>query len=198
MTRDACRQMILAQKYFHSRNTVKLAKSLLGKYLVRRYRGRAQRFLINEVEAYDDLEDKASHAHRGRTARNSPMFGPAGHWYVYFTYGMHWMLNIVTGPKNYPAAILIRGIRGNTRFDGPARLTKFLNIDKKLNGKPANKKSGLWIESSRVKIRPSAIRSSPRIGVHYAGPIWSKKKLRFYCLSDAQPTQHFRDRGNVE
>ena len=109
------------------------------------------------------------------------MFGQAGYWYVYFTYGMHWMLNIVTGPKDYPAAILIRGLK---EISGPARITKALNIDKKLNGKPADKKSGLWIENRQPNPafagRPR-IKKKPRIGVNYAGPVWSKKKLRFFC-----------------
>lgn len=165
----------LTEKYFRSKNTVKLAKSLLGKFLVRRYRGKIAAYKIIEVEAYDGFRDKASHAHRGKTERNKVMFGPAGHWYVYFTYGMHWMLNIVTGPKDYPAAILIRGVEG---ISGPARLTKALHIGKEMNGKPADRKSGLWIES-RNKSKPKRIKALPRVGVDYAGPVWRKKKWRF-------------------
>ncbi|OGY68200.1 MAG: hypothetical protein A3H63_00050 [Candidatus Harrisonbacteria bacterium RIFCSPLOWO2_02_FULL_45_10c] len=105
------------------------------------------------------------------------MFGEAGHWYVYFTYGMHWLLNIVTGPKEYPAAILIRGVAG---INGPARLTKALHINKKFDGKKADKKSGLWVEKRGVaKLK---IKKGPRIGVDYAGPIWSKKNFRFFLL----------------
>jgi DNA-3-methyladenine glycosylase len=88
----------LTKKYFQSKNTIRVAKSLLGKFLVRRYKGKTTAYKITEVEAYDGFQDKASHAHRGKTERNKAMFGLAGHWYVYFTYGMHWMLNIVTGP----------------------------------------------------------------------------------------------------
>lgn len=108
------------------------------------------------------------------------MFGKAGRWYVYFTYGMHWMLNIVTGPEKYPAAVLIRGVAG---IAGPARLTKALHIDKKLNRKLTDKKSGLWLEDRGVKIKPAQMKNTPRIGVSYAGPIWSKKKWRFYLIS---------------
>lgn len=187
--------MVLSPDYFKSRNTVKIAKSLLGKFLVRKYaptrkrsgqKSLTQAFLIIEVEAYDGFKDKASHAHRGKTERNKIMFGEAGHWYVYFTYGMHWMLNIVTGPKDYPAAVLIRGI-GVVK--GPARVTKLLKIDKRLNGKSANKKSGLWIAASDFPKRASSrrggtgkvkIKSAPRIGVAYAGPVWGKRKYRFY------------------
>ena len=67
--------------------------------------------MITEVEAYDGPRDKASHASRGLTPRNAPMFGEAGRFYIYFTYGMHWMLNIVTGKRGYPAAVLIRGVQ---------------------------------------------------------------------------------------
>ncbi len=131
--------------------------------------------MITEVEAYDGSKDKASHASRGKTERNKAMFGEAGNWYVYFTYGMHWMLNIVTGPKDYPAAILIRG---TDKISGPARITKYLKIDKKFNAKPANKKTGLWTEDRGVKINPSMIKRGKRIGVAYAGE-WADKPYRF-------------------
>ena len=132
--------------------------------------------MITKVEAYDGYKDKASHASRGKTERNQVMFGPAGYFYIYFTYGMHWMLNIVTGPKNYPAAVLIRGTK---EINGPARLTKFLKIDKKFNGKKAELKTGLWFEDRGVKINPKDIMKTARVGVAYAGPVWSKKKYRF-------------------
>lgn len=166
---------ILSQRFFKSKDTVKIAKNLLGKFLVRRYGGKTAAYRIIEVEAYDGFRDKASHAHRGPTERNKIMFGEAGYWYVYFTYGIHWMLNIVTGPKDYPAAVLIRGIE---EINGPARLTKALHIDKKLNDKFVNKKSSLWIENRGIRSRK--IFSAHRIGVGYAGPVWSKKKWRFY------------------
>ena len=163
---------------FFERPTVAVAKNLLGKYLCRSYRGKIIRAEIREVEAYDGFEDKASHAHRGVTPRNKIMFGPAGHWYVYFTYGMHWMLNIVTGKSDYPAAVLIRGVEG---VHGPARVTKFLKIDKRINGKSASRKIGLWIEGNRkFKDLKLKVTSSPRVGVAYAGPVWSNKHYRFY------------------
>lgn len=171
---------VLKKKFFESKNTVKIARSLIGKFLARRLKGKNKAYMITEVEAYDGFRDKASHAHRGRTKRNEIMFGHAGRWYVYFTYGMHWMLNIVTGPEDYPAAILIRGVQSASRqINGPARLTKAFKIDKYLNGKSADKKSGLWIENGGVKFKSRDIKSMPRVGVNYAGPAWSNKKYRF-------------------
>jgi len=162
-----------------NRSALQVAKSLLGKFLIRR-RGRKEiALMITEVEAYDGSKDKASHASRGKTERNKVMFGEAGNWYVYFTYGMHWMLNIVTGRKDYPAAILIRG---TDKISGPGRITKYLKIDKKFNAKPADKKTGLWIEDRSVKIKPSMIKTAKRIGVAYAGE-WADKPYHFKLLT---------------
>ena len=160
---------------FFNRPALKVAQDLLGKFIVRCYRGQETALMLTEVEAYDGHNDKASHASRGKTERNQVMFGPAGYWYVYFTYGLHWMLNIVTGPKNYPAAVLIRG---TDNVIGPGRITKFLRVDKKLNGKMSSRASGLWLEDRGVVIPKSKIKKLPRIGVDYAGE-WAKKPYRF-------------------
>lgn len=168
---------ILRSDFFEGKNTAKIAQNLLGKFLVRRTGRKTFAYMITEVEAYDGFKDKASHAHKGATERNKIMFGKAGCWYVYFTYGMHFMLNIVTGPLGYPAAILIRGIEG---VNGPARLTKKLKIDKKINGLPAVKRSGLWLEDRGIKIKSKQIKKTPRIGVDYAGKVWANKKYRFF------------------
>lgn len=132
--------------------------------------------MITEVEAYDGPHDKASHASRGLTPRTKIMFGPAGYWYAYFTYGMHWLANIVTGREGYPAAVLIRGVESIT---GPARVAKYFKIGKPQNGKPATHNAGLWIEDRGVKIPPAHVRRAARIGVVYAGPVWAKKRYRF-------------------
>ena len=171
------KNVVLTGECFN-RATLRVARELLGKYIVRRIDGHETARMITEVEAYVGFHDKASHASRGLTPRNKIMFGKAGVWYVYFTYGMHWMLNIVTGPKDYPAAVLIRGA---DKVQGPARLTKYLEIDKKLNGKLADTKSGLWIEDRGRKIKSSEIIKTPRIGVDYAQE-WAKKPWRFYIL----------------
>ncbi len=173
--------MKILEKKFFNRATLVVAKDLLGKYLVRRHGKKTVKYLITEVEAYDGFKDKASHASRGMTKRNAPMFGEAGHWYVYFTYGMHWMLNIVTGMNDYPAAVLIRGVEG---INGPGRVTKQLKIDKIFNNKIASPKTSLWIENNpRFENLKFKIENSPRIGVNYAGPIWSKKKWRFILIN---------------
>lgn len=170
---------ILRRKFFE-RPALEIAEDLLGKYLVRRIGKNNVAAMITEVEAYDGLDDKASHASRGKTKRNEPMFGPAGCFYVYLIYGTHWMLNIVIGPKNYPAAILIRGgiMKNGRRLVGPSRFTKFLKIDKEFNNKEANRKTGFWFEDRGIKIKKFLIKKTPRIGVSYAGPIWSKKPYR--------------------
>src|SRR3989338_643931 len=113
---------ILNQVFFN-RPTLKVAEELLGTVIVRRIGSREIALPITEVEAYDWPRDRASHASRGKTERNAPMFGDAGFWYVYLVYGMHWMLNIVIGFRDYPAAILIRAA-GDVM--GPGRVTKKL------------------------------------------------------------------------
>jgi DNA-3-methyladenine glycosylase len=107
------------------------------------------------------------------------MFGLPGSFYVYFVYGLHWMLNVVTGPGDYPAAVLIRSVEG---IVGPARLTKALGIHGDLNGKMAGRETGVWF-SEETPSRKQIIRSA-RIGVDYAGPVWSAKPYRFSLKTD--------------
>lgn len=169
---------ILTQNFFNQ-PTLKVARELLGKFLVRKIGGKTTALMITDVEAYVGHRDKASHAFRGKTSRNAPMFEEAGHWYVYFIYGMHWMLNIVTEKQGYPAAILICGAR---EISGPARITKFLKIEKRLNGKFASRKNGLWIEDRGVKIASRLIQKRKRVGVEYADE-WKNKLWRFSLYS---------------
>jgi DNA-3-methyladenine glycosylase len=157
--------------------TVPAAKWLLGKFLVRRREdGTEDARMITEVEAYDGESDLACHARAGRTARTAPLYEAGGIWYVYLCYGIHEMLNLVVGPKDWPAAVLIRGVEG---LHGPGRVTKTLGINRRLNTSPAAPQTGLWLEDREVKLARSRIQATPRIGVDYAGIIWSKKPWRF-------------------
>ena len=165
---------------FFERKTLVVARELIGKYLVRRYYSTSRKCYvvakqkITETEAYVGPHDLACHSSRGKTARNEPMFAEASTIYAYFTYGMHWMLNIVT-ENGCGAAILIRATE---KVSGPARLTKALHIDKKLNGQKLGRKSGLWIEDGR-KIPVAKILNTKRIGVEYAKNGWAEKPYRF-------------------
>jgi len=160
---------------FFERPALVVARELLGCRLCRRRAGAVQRWPITETEAYTGPDDKACHAHRGRTPRTSVMFGPSGIWYVYFCYGMHWMLNVVTCPAGHPAAVLIRGAGD---CDGPGKLTRALGINGALNGLPAVRATGLWIEPGEP-VPDAAVTAGPRIGVAYAGPDWSLRPYRF-------------------
>jgi len=150
-----------------------VARDLLGRALVRRTHGKHVALTITETEPYLGPHDLACHAARGRTARTEVMYGPPGSLYIYFVYGLHWMLNVVTGPKGYPAAVLIRAAGD---ISGPARLTQALAIDRALNGRIAGPRTGLWFETGTPAVKVIA---TPRIGVDYAWPRWSSRKLRF-------------------
>ena len=171
---------ILGQRFF-DRPTLTVAEALLGKYLVRRDGQKTTALMITETEAYFGHEDRGSHAHRGQTPRNAPMFARAGAIYVYFTYGMHWMLNLVCEGEGFPAAVLIRGAAspaGAPPLDGPAKLTRYLAIDRSLTGKRLGKRSGLWVEDRGVRVRRSEIVRTPRVGIPNRG-IWTEKPWRF-------------------
>jgi len=167
---------------FFDRPAPEVAHDLIGCFLVRKRGKKTGRYLITETEAYDGFKDRASHAFRGKTSRNEILFRSAGHIYTYFTYGMHWMLGLVAGPVGHPAAVLIRGVigdNGKTILNGPAKLTKYLGINGKLNGRMLSLETGLWIESGKNFIAPRLIKKKARVGVDFAGPKWSKRKWRF-------------------
>lgn len=172
-----------------------LARRLLGKFLVRRLPdGRIEARLITEVEAYCGEEDLACHASRGRTPRTEVLYAAGGVWYVYLCYGVHEMLNLVVGPRDWPAAVLIRGVEG---IAGPGRLTKALGIGRALNTAPAAPASGLWIEDRGGPKGRARIAAAPRIGVDYAGPIWAGKPWRFTLerAEDIRPASRSRSRS---
>jgi DNA-3-methyladenine glycosylase len=167
--------MKVLDRVFFDREADTIAFDLIGCHLNWMYCGKSESRIITETEAYIGAHDLASHAAKGRTKRNEAMFGEPGSFYVYFVYGMHWMLNIVTGRVDYPAAVLIRGVQD---IDGPARLTKALGISGSLNGKLANEKTGVWFSDGTRPAGTEIVRSA-RIGVDYAGPVWAKKPYRF-------------------
>jgi DNA-3-methyladenine glycosylase len=167
--------MTLLSAAFFDRAADTVAFDLIGCRLNWNHGGNSDSRIITETEAYLGPHDLASHSASGRTKRNEAMFGPAGSFYVYFVYGLHWMLNVVTGAVDYPAAVLIRGVEG---IDGPARLTKAMGVTSRLNGKQASKQTGVWFsEGSRPPRK--AIARSTRIGVGYAGEVWAQKPYRF-------------------
>jgi DNA-3-methyladenine glycosylase len=171
---------------FYARDAVTVARALLGTLLVfRTLDGTVARARVVETEAYVGAHDLACHAARGRTARTEVMFGPAGHAYVYFIYGMYDMLNVVTGPTGDAQAVLIRAAEGITgvtgALNGPGRLTRALGITRGLNG--ADLCAGpLTFEAGEP---PAHIVAAPRVGVGYAGP-WAEAPLRFYDAASRQ------------
>ena len=140
---------VMRFKEFRESGPVEAARSLLGKVLVRSLNDRRTKWMITEVEAYDGERDLACHASRGRTKRTEVMYQPGGVWYVYLCYGVHEMLNLVVGPADYPAAVLVRGVAG---LAGPGRLTKALGIDRRLNAAPVRPKSGLHLEDCGIVV----------------------------------------------
>ncbi len=164
---------------FYARPTLQVARSLLGKHLVRETAAGLRAGRIIEVEAYVGFHDRASHASRGRTKRTEVMFGPPGRAYVYLIYGMYHCLNVVTERADFPAAVLIRAVQDESGLiDGPGRLCRSFTIDRELNFHDLTTGKALWIEDRRKRIRRAAISAFPRIGVDYAGA-WAAKPWRF-------------------
>lgn len=150
-----------------------VAKSLVGCRLV----VGDKKFKIKETEAYLGENDEASHARFGKTDCSQIMYDKPGVLYVYLIYGMHHMLNIVTGEVGDPQAVLIRGAEG---IDGPGKLTKKLGITKtQHNGMALGEESGVWIEGRPTNFDANEIQAAPRVGIDYASEEWREKKLRF-------------------
>ncbi len=174
---------------FFARPAPKVAPELLGCLLVRCWDGQRLAGVITEVEAYQGVDDQACHARAGKTARNAVMFGGPGKAYVYFTYGMHWMLNLVCEAEGLPAAVLIRAIRPVEGLEvmrmlrptladkpgwlnGPAKLTQALAIGREQNGVDVcSEDGGLWIESG-ITMPGEEVETTPRIGIGYAPEPW--------------------------
>ena len=167
--------IIRPERSFFTRDVLEAAPGLLGKVLaVKLDNDLIRRFIISETEAYRGSDDKACHASKGRTPRTEIMFHEGGRLYVYFVYGMYWMLNIVTGIENDPQAVLIRGLKGCT---GPGRVSKLLGIDRSFYGEDLVHSDRIWIEESGTT---PAYKTGPRVGVDYSGEPWKSKPWRYY------------------
>lgn len=168
---------ILEEEFFN-RNTLKVAKELLGKILCVKKGGEILSGIVAETEAYRGEDDLANHASKGRTKRTETMYMKAGTIYVYLVYGMHFCLNIVTEKENYPSAVLIRGILPiieiNTEMKtkqkpiiGPGRTSRYFGIDKSFNGLNISSNK-IWLEDWGIKVPKKDITASKRVGVDYA------------------------------
>ena len=154
---------------FYHRPCLDVARDLVGKVLVHG----DLRLRITETEAYCGEADTACHAHKGRTQRTEVMYADAGTIYIYLCYGMHWMLNIVTGEENAPEAVLIRACEG--KYNGPGKLTKALGITGQLN-RGSIFRDELWIEDDGFAC---GIRELPRVGIGYASEEDQSRLWRF-------------------
>lgn len=190
----------LKQK-FYIQPTCQVAQNMLGKILVRKFQGQRLAGKIIETEAYLGPKDKASHVTGGQTKRNRIVFEGSGLIYIYLCYGIHWQLNITTGPQEKPECVLIRSLepiegikvmaanrslslkKTNGSYstaniaDGPGKLCQALNLDKQFYGEDLTKSNRIWIEKG-PHIAKEKIKKTPRIGVDYAEN-WADKKLRY-------------------
>jgi len=163
---------------FYTQDVLKIAEKLLGKPLIVQLNNEQSSHAITEVEIYRGREDKGCHVSRGRTKRNEIMFDQGGLLYVYLVYGMHWMLNVVTGRPEEPQALLIRGLED---INGPGRLTKALGIGRSFHGEDLVTSPRIWIGDASVNNRE--IIKKPRVGIDYAGEYWKNKPWRYVLKS---------------
>lgn len=176
---------------FYTRPTLVVARELLGKKLVRVVDHLQLAGIICETEAYIGENDLGCHARAGKTKRTFIMYGLAGHAYVYFTYGTHWMFNVVSEKEGFPAAVLIRAVKPVEGLDvirkirpagdtnGPAKLTQAFAINGSLNGIDlTNREFGLWIEKGDP-ILPKEITTGPRVGLDTVPEPWKSIPWRF-------------------
>ena len=170
--RDMTERRIEDPKIF-IRPAMELAPYLAGKLLCRDMDGRVERLRITETEAYLGECDTAAHARHGRTARTEPLYQAGGTLYVYLCYGIHWLLNVAAGETGDPQCVLIRACRG---FEGPGRLTKRLNIDKRFNGKSILTLDELWLEDDGQEY---SVQVLPRVGISFASPEDVARPCRF-------------------
>jgi DNA-3-methyladenine glycosylase len=181
---------------FFDRPTPDVARALLGCKLVRQLNGSQMAGLVCETEAYQGEADLGCHARAGKTERTTVMYGAPGTLYIYFVYGMHWLMNIVTEPEGIPAAVLIRaifpieGLEAMAKYrpqqaykdgwlDGPAKLTQALSLDGKMNGLDlCRQDSRLQVETGR-SISESKIQVGARVGLNSVPEPWKSMPWRF-------------------
>ena len=171
-------------KEFYQGKTVEVAKSLLGKYIVRLDGTKKIIGKIIETEAYLGPNDKAAHSYKGKvTPRNKIEYSEGGFIYIYLVYGMHWQLNIVTEEKGKPECVLIRALHPKDgrlfSANGPGKLCRYLRLDKSFYGENLASSKRIWLEDRNEVLQPSQILEKKRIGIDYAGQYWSRRKLRF-------------------
>ncbi len=183
------------KRAFFARPATEVARDLLGKRLVRlEARGRRLSGWIVEAEAYHGQADLASHARHGRTVRNAAMWGPPGHAYVYFTYGMHWMLNLVTERDREAGAVLLRGLlpdegveimrrrrgRSDTELtNGPAKVCQALAIDGRLDGWDVCRPGARLFLTQGLVVPDEAVTIGPRVGFNHVPEPWLSRPWRF-------------------
>jgi len=185
---------------FFARPTLEVARGLLGKTLVRLLDGHRAAGVVSETEAYVGAEDLGCHARAGRTQRNASLWGPPGHAYVYFTYGMHWLLNAVTEAEGSPAAVLLRGIvpleglevmarrrggrSGASLTDGPAKLCQALGIDGALDGADLCAAESVVFFEDSPEVPEFRIATGPRVGLHSVPEPWKSMPWRFLVVPE--------------
>lgn len=185
---------------FYTRDTLIVAKDLLGKYIVRKIGNKEIAGKIIETEAYIGPHDRASHAYGGKiTPRNIAEYYEGGHIYIYLVYGMYWQLNITTSFTGKPECVLIRAAepvvmhkikkqkskikmknQSSNIANGPGKVCQFFKLDKSFYGEDLTKSNRIWVEDRGEEIKSNYIKSSARIGIDYAGPYWGKRKWRFF------------------
>ncbi|MBI9048682.1 MAG: DNA-3-methyladenine glycosylase [Anaerolineaceae bacterium] len=188
-------------RIFFQKSAVEVAPALLGKTLYMQEGNQQIAGIISECEAYQGERDLACHARAGKTARTLPMYGKAGHAYIYFTYGIHWMFNIVTDCINEPAAVLIRAIVPILGFEiiaerrapqpkevwtnGPAKVCQAFNIDKRFNQLDMCQPDSPIRICKGIAIPPEEILQSARIGINQTPEPWLSIPWRFYLAENS-------------
>lgn len=164
--------MRLGYDFFH-RPCLEVARDLVGKVLIHQTPEGEKRLRITQTEAYCGEADTACHAHHGRTKRNEVLYAPAGTVYVYLCYGIHNLLNLVTGEEGAPEAVLIRACEG---AEGPGKLTKALGIGLELNRASAVDGGKLWVEDDGFRC---SVKTAKRVGIGYASQEDQDRLWRF-------------------